>query len=74
MQVLLKLNAVTDSLALGLQMWYVSRATPLRVVCVAKINEIHCAKKGNDSRGENRQHLEELVNTAINFRTRILYS
>lgn len=51
-----------------------SRAAPLRFVRVAEINEIRCAKKGSDSRGENGQHLEELVNTAINFRTRILHS
>jgi len=68
------LNAVTNSLDLELQIWYVSRATPLRFACTAKINEIYFVKKGNDSLSKNRQHLKELVNTAINFRARILYS
>lgn len=65
---------MTNSLDLELQMWYVSKATLLRFVCLAKINEIHFVKKGNDSLSKNSQHLKELVNTAINFRTRILYS
>lgn len=70
----LKLDPVTNSSALELQIWYVSRATPLRFLCTAQINELGFVKKGNDSLGKNRQHLKELVNTAINFRTRILCS
>lgn len=65
---------MTNSLDLERQIWYVSRATPLRFECIAKINEIYFVKKGNNSLGKNRQHLKDLVNTAINFTTRILYS
>lgn len=71
---LFKSDTVTNSLGLELHFWYVSRATPLRFVCAVKINEIYFIKTGNDSLSKNRQHLKELINTAINFRTKILYS
>lgn len=65
---------MTNSLGLELQIWYVNRATPLRFVCIVKINEIYFIKTGNDSLSKNRRHLKGLVNTAINFTTKILYS
>lgn len=65
---------MTNSLDLEHQIWYVSRATPLRFESIAKINEIYFVKKGNDSLSKNRQHLKDLVNTAINFTARISHS